>query len=295
MITGYRAEVGLALVGRPLQSLVADRLRPKSDAIVTAFVDHVWSMPETRFEHDAHPDPSQCPVQLRTARTICQRSRSAATPSASARRTGRSLVRVIVEHVGHSRSRRPNVPRKFLRRLVTGWSPTGFPTCRSHHRNPSKPLRHKSLLVGTTGLEPGTSTVSWWRSNQLSYAPAATESDPDPGRLRSIQRPDPSSHCRRSRPNVRGLGPPPMTSTSPRARTFALAPQALGGLPFQSRRRADFTRADSVGRPGSRILGRVVSGRGRANRARRTPRAVNWARHRRLRQWRGTIVGSRML
>ena len=34
--------------------------------------------------------------------------------------------------------------------------------------------------VGVTGLEPGTSTVSWWRSNQLSYTPESHYSLPLP-------------------------------------------------------------------------------------------------------------------
>ncbi|MCU1394811.1 MAG: lrp4 [Ilumatobacteraceae bacterium] len=47
VIVGYRANVDFGLMGRPLQALISVRLRPKSDGVVTAFVDHVWSMPET--------------------------------------------------------------------------------------------------------------------------------------------------------------------------------------------------------------------------------------------------------
>ncbi|MFT4597619.1 MAG: DNA-binding Lrp family transcriptional regulator [Paracrocinitomix sp.] len=47
VITGYHAEVDLAALGRGLQALVFVRLQPKSDDIVSRFIDHVWSLPET--------------------------------------------------------------------------------------------------------------------------------------------------------------------------------------------------------------------------------------------------------
>lgn len=46
VITGYGADVDIAALGRPVQAMVAVRLRPKTSEIVDGFVDAVWQLPE---------------------------------------------------------------------------------------------------------------------------------------------------------------------------------------------------------------------------------------------------------
>ena len=47
VISGYSADVDPVAVGRPVQAMVAVRLRPKTGDTVSAFLDAMWEMPET--------------------------------------------------------------------------------------------------------------------------------------------------------------------------------------------------------------------------------------------------------
>lgn len=57
VITGYRAEVDLGALGRPLQAMIAVRIRPHTRVVVEAFQDYVLDLPETiTVTHVAGPD-----------------------------------------------------------------------------------------------------------------------------------------------------------------------------------------------------------------------------------------------
>jgi DNA-binding Lrp family transcriptional regulator len=57
VITGYTAEVDLGALGRPLQAMVAVRIRPHTRAVVETFLDYVLELPETMtVTHVAGPD-----------------------------------------------------------------------------------------------------------------------------------------------------------------------------------------------------------------------------------------------
>ncbi|MGI9579510.1 MAG: Lrp/AsnC family transcriptional regulator [Microthrixaceae bacterium] len=47
VISGYGAEVDPTALGRPVQAMVAVRLRPKTADVVESFLDAMWEMPET--------------------------------------------------------------------------------------------------------------------------------------------------------------------------------------------------------------------------------------------------------
>ncbi|WP_157357557.1 Lrp/AsnC family transcriptional regulator [Amycolatopsis nigrescens] len=57
VISGYRAEVELRALGRPLQAMVSVRVRPHTRAVVEPFMSYVLSLPETiSVSHLAGPD-----------------------------------------------------------------------------------------------------------------------------------------------------------------------------------------------------------------------------------------------
>ncbi|MEV4319434.1 Lrp/AsnC family transcriptional regulator [Actinocrispum sp. NPDC049592] len=51
VITGYRADVDAAAVGRTVDALLAVQVQPHSRGVADAFVAHVLSLPETRAVH----------------------------------------------------------------------------------------------------------------------------------------------------------------------------------------------------------------------------------------------------
>jgi DNA-binding Lrp family transcriptional regulator len=57
VITGYHAEVDLAAIGRPVQAIIAVRVRPHTRAIVGPFMAYVLALPETlAMSHVAGPE-----------------------------------------------------------------------------------------------------------------------------------------------------------------------------------------------------------------------------------------------
>ncbi|WP_420807888.1 Lrp/AsnC family transcriptional regulator [Amycolatopsis antarctica] len=57
VLKGYRAEVDLGALGRPLQAVIAVRVRPHTRAVVRPFLDYVMELPETiSVSHVAGPD-----------------------------------------------------------------------------------------------------------------------------------------------------------------------------------------------------------------------------------------------
>ncbi|MFT7475746.1 MAG: DNA-binding Lrp family transcriptional regulator [Verrucomicrobiales bacterium] len=51
VIRGYHADVDLGALGRGLQALVFVRLQPKSNDVIDAFLEHMWSLSETIAIH----------------------------------------------------------------------------------------------------------------------------------------------------------------------------------------------------------------------------------------------------
>ncbi|MEU6151724.1 Lrp/AsnC family transcriptional regulator [Actinosynnema sp. NPDC047251] len=57
VITGYHAEVDLAAVGRPVQAVIAVRVRPHTRVVVEPFMEYVLSLPEVlAVSHVAGPE-----------------------------------------------------------------------------------------------------------------------------------------------------------------------------------------------------------------------------------------------